>query len=46
MAELNVYISDVMKREMDYVAGVDWERIVHEAVWKKLTQAKKNKTIK
>ncbi len=41
MAELNVYITDVMKREMDYAGSVDWEKIIHEAVWKKLSEAKK-----
>jgi len=41
MAELNVYISDVMKREMEYVGGIDWDRIIHETIWRKLSEAKK-----
>ena len=41
MAELNMYISDGLKREMNYFQHVDWERVVQEAVWKKISNAKK-----
>lgn len=44
MAELNVYITEGMKREMDFAGCVDWEKIIHEALWKKLSEAKKGKT--
>ena len=36
MANMNLYISDVLKSEMNLCPEVDWEILIHRVFWEKI----------
>ncbi|MEI7961907.1 MAG: hypothetical protein WCI04_06245 [archaeon] len=36
MAEMNLYISDVLRNEMNLCPNVDWEILIHRVFWDKI----------
>lgn len=43
MAEMNLYISESLRNEMNQLPEVDWEILIHRAFWEKIEAVRSGK---